>query len=85
VLGQTSLVKLGGFFMLLLEAIGLEKSYKGKLILKQTEPFQLYKKDRIGLVGLNGTGKSTFLKLLTSIENPDAGIVQHFGVQAFGI
>ncbi|WNB91649.1 ribosomal protection-like ABC-F family protein [Bacillus sp. NEB1478] len=68
--------------MLLLEAIGLEKSYKGKLILKQSEPFQLYKKDRIGLVGLNGTGKSTFLKLLTSAEHADAGIVQQFGTFA---
>jgi macrolide transport system ATP-binding/permease protein len=68
--------------MLLLEAIGLEKSYKGKLIVKQTEPFQLYKKDRIGLVGLNGTGKSTFLKMLTSAEEPDAGLVQHFGTFA---
>jgi macrolide transport system ATP-binding/permease protein len=71
--------KLGGFFMLLLEAIGLEKSYKGNLILKQTEPFQLFTKDRIGLVGLNGTGKSTFLKLLTKMEAADSGFVHHYG------
>ncbi|MFE1245960.1 ribosomal protection-like ABC-F family protein [Fictibacillus sp. NPDC058756] len=68
--------------MLLLESIGLEKSYKGKLILKQTEPFQLFSKDRIGLVGLNGTGKSTFLKLLSLMEEADSGFVQHYGTVA---
>lgn len=69
--------------MLLLEAFGLEKSYKGNLILKQTEPFQLFSQDRIGLVGLNGTGKSTFLKLLTKTEEADAGLVHHYGT--FGV
>jgi macrolide transport system ATP-binding/permease protein len=74
--------KLGGFFMLLLEAAGLEKSYKGKCILKQSEPFQLFNKERIGLVGLNGTGKSTFLKLLTGAEEADSGYVHLFGTFA---
>ncbi|MET3729971.1 macrolide transport system ATP-binding/permease protein [Fictibacillus halophilus] len=68
--------------MLLLEAKHLEKSYNGKLILKQTEPFQLFANDRVGLVGLNGTGKSTFLKLLAETEDRDAGTVQHYGTLA---
>ena len=29
--------------------------------------------DRIGIIGKNGTGKSTFLNLLTSNDRPDAG------------
>ncbi|WP_194270823.1 ribosomal protection-like ABC-F family protein [Fictibacillus phosphorivorans] len=65
--------------MLLLEAKQLEKSYDGKLIIKQTEPFQLFTNDRVGLVGLNGTGKSTFLKLLAETEDRDAGAVHHYG------
>ncbi|MBY6038110.1 ABC-F type ribosomal protection protein [Fictibacillus nanhaiensis] len=65
--------------MLLLDANGLEKSYKGKLILKQRDRLQLFKQDRVGLVGLNGTGKSTFLKLLTNMEDADCGTVQHYG------
>ena len=31
--------------------------------------------DRIGVVGINGTGKSTLLKLLAGLEEPDAGTV----------
>ncbi|MFC0235839.1 ribosomal protection-like ABC-F family protein [Fictibacillus phosphorivorans] len=68
--------------MLLLEAKHLEKSYDGKLILKQTELLQLFANDRVGLVGLNGTGKSTFLKLLAETEERDAGTVQHYGTLA---
>jgi ATPase subunit of ABC transporter with duplicated ATPase domains len=33
--------------------------------------------DRIGVVGLNGAGKSTLLRLLTKVEEPDAGRVTH--------
>jgi ATP-binding cassette subfamily F protein uup len=33
--------------------------------------------DRIGVVGLNGTGKSTLLRLLTKEETPDSGRVTH--------
>ncbi|MFC0528179.1 ABC-F family ATP-binding cassette domain-containing protein [Phytohabitans kaempferiae] len=33
--------------------------------------------DRVGVVGLNGAGKSTLLRLLTKLEEPDAGRVTH--------
>ncbi|GAB3547913.1 ATP-binding cassette subfamily F protein uup [Actinopolyspora lacussalsi] len=33
--------------------------------------------DRIGVVGLNGGGKTTLLEILTGIEEPDAGRVNH--------
>jgi ATPase subunit of ABC transporter with duplicated ATPase domains len=33
--------------------------------------------DRVGVVGLNGAGKSTLLRLLTRLEEPDAGRVTH--------
>ncbi len=31
--------------------------------------------DRIGIIGINGTGKSTFLKILAGLEEPDSGTV----------
>ena len=31
--------------------------------------------ERIGIVGRNGGGKSTLLKVLAGIESPDAGLV----------
>ncbi len=31
--------------------------------------------DRIGIIGINGTGKSTFLRILAGLEEPDAGTV----------
>jgi len=33
--------------------------------------------DRVGVVGLNGAGKSTMLRLLMKVEEPDAGRVTH--------
>ncbi|MDQ4093867.1 MAG: ATP-binding cassette domain-containing protein, partial [Actinomycetota bacterium] len=33
--------------------------------------------DRIGVVGLNGGGKTTLLEVLAGIEAPDAGRVSH--------
>ncbi len=35
--------------------------------------------ERIGVVGLNGGGKTTLLEVLTGIEEPDAGRVSHAG------
>ena len=31
--------------------------------------------DRIGLVGRNGSGKTTFLKILAGLQTPDIGVV----------
>lgn len=38
--------------------------------------------DRIGLIGVNGTGKSTFLKIIAGVEEPDAGqVVKGRGIE----
>ena len=42
------------------------------------------KQDRIGIVGPNGVGKSTFLDLLTSKEEPDTGSVRYGETTRFG-
>ena len=35
----------------------------------------IHEKDRIGLIGINGTGKSTLLRILVGMEHPDQGSV----------
>lgn len=42
------------------------------------------KGDRIGLAGRNGTGKSTFLNLITTNEHPDAGNISIGETTVFG-
>ena len=32
--------------------------------------------DRLGIVGLNGTGKSTLLRVLTGADEPESGLVR---------
>jgi biotin transport system ATP-binding protein len=35
--------------------------------------------DRIGVIGLNGSGKSTFIRMLNGLRQPDAGSLKLFG------
>jgi ATP-binding cassette subfamily F protein uup len=48
------------------------KSYGDKVILKGFD-YTFKKGERIGVVGKNGVGKSTFVNLLQGIEKPDSG------------
>lgn len=48
------------------------KSY-GERILFEKVTFGIDEGDKIGLIGVNGTGKSTFLKVIAGIGQPDAG------------
>ena len=34
--------------------------------------------DKIGIIGINGTGKTTLLKIIAGLEEPDQGQVQQF-------
>lgn len=60
--------------MVILSATDLRKSYGDKDILNNTS-FFLDEYDKVGLIGVNGTGKSTFLKLLTKEEFLDNGSI----------
>ena len=56
----------------------LSKSFGATLILNEIS-FNVSDGEKIGLVGPNGTGKSTLLKLIADIESPDAGTAGHNG------
>lgn len=48
------------------------KSFPNRVILDKFD-YHFKRKERLGIVGQNGTGKSTFLKLITGETQPDAG------------
>jgi len=77
---QVKMTRLGGK---VLEMKKIYKSYGDKVILKGFD--HTFKKgERIGIVGKNGIGKSTFLKIALQQEKPDSGKVNHGDTVVFG-
>ena len=58
--------------MSVLEVTNLTFSFGNKLILEDAN-FVMQKGEHIGLIGMNGEGKSTFIKLITHQISPDEG------------
>jgi ATP-binding cassette, subfamily F, member 3 len=58
-----------------IKAIGLEKRYEDKVIFDGAD-LMIHYGERVGIVGPNGSGKTTFLKMLVGEEQPDAGVVE---------
>lgn len=60
--------------MNLLNIEKMSKSYTDKILLDQVS-FGINEGEKIGVIGINGTGKSTLLKIIAGIEEPDSGNV----------
>lgn len=60
--------------MNLLTAEHLSHSFHDKVLFDDVE-FHLHSNDKVGIIGINGTGKTTLLKILSGILEPDAGTV----------
>ncbi|MBU3175605.1 ABC-F family ATP-binding cassette domain-containing protein [Clostridium estertheticum] len=58
-----------------IKAIGLSKSFEDKVIFKDAD-LMINFGERVAIIGPNGSGKTTFLKLLLGEEFPDAGVVE---------
>ena len=67
----------------ILEAHNINKSFGDKKIVDGFS-YKFKKKERVGIVGPNGVGKTTFLKLLTKDIRPDGGKVVVGGNTVFG-
>ena len=52
----------------------LTKSYTERLLFDDTS-FSINEGEKVGLIGINGTGKSTLLKIVAGLEEPDDGSV----------
>src|SRR5688500_8254142 len=53
-------------------AHNLTKSYSSETVFRGVS-FEIQERDRVALVGANGTGKTTLLRIVAGIEKPDAG------------
>jgi ATP-binding cassette subfamily F protein 3 len=58
----------------MLQVQGLRKSYGAATILNPLS-FVINRGERIGLIGPNGVGKSTLLRMIIGQEQPDAGVI----------
>ena len=58
----------------MIQLSGAGKRYGHKLLFEGCD-WLITPKDRVGLVGANGTGKSTLLKILGAMENLDYGSI----------
>lgn len=77
---QMKMTRLGGK---ILEMKKVYKSFGNKVILKGFD-YTFKKGERIGVVGKNGTGKSTFIKIALGLEAPDSGKINHGETVVFG-
>lgn len=61
--------------MSILEIEDMSHSFGDRILFSNTS-FRLLKGEHIGLVGANGEGKSTFMKIITNQILPDGGIIE---------
>ena len=60
--------------MNLLTIENMSKSYTERMLFDHVS-FGINEGEKIGVIGINGTGKSTLLKIIAGIEEPDSGTV----------
>jgi ATP-binding cassette subfamily F protein uup len=77
---EVKMTRLGGKIA---ELKKVYKSYGDKVIMKGFE-YTFSKGERIGVVGKNGVGKSTFLNILQGLEPPDSGKINIGDTVVFG-
>lgn len=64
--------------MTILSVENITKSY-GERMLFDKASFYLQEGEKVGVIGINGTGKSTLLKIMAGLEEPDEGTVTQAG------
>ena len=64
--------------MNILSIDNLKKSYGVKTLFENIS-FTIEDDDKTGVIGINGTGKSSMLRIIAGLDTPDAGDVTVFG------
>lgn len=60
--------------MNIISATDITKTYTERKLFEKAS-FYLQEREKVGVIGINGTGKSTLLKIAAGIEEPDEGTV----------
>lgn len=77
---QVKMTRMGGK---VLELKKINKSYGDKVLIKGFD-YTFKKGERVGVVGKNGVGKSTFIKIALGLEPADSGKINHGETVVFG-
>lgn len=77
---QVKMTRLGGK---ILEFKKVYKSFGERVILKGFD-YTFKRGERIGIIGKNGTGKTTFLNMIMGVENADSGKINQGETVVFG-
>ena len=64
--------------MNILSIINLKKTYGVKTLFEDIS-FNITDEDKIGVIGINGTGKSSMLRIIAGIDSADSGEIKCFG------
>ncbi len=77
---QMKMTRLGG------KVLEMKKVYKnyGDLVIMKGFDYTFKRGERIGIVGKNGAGKTTFLRIALQLEKPDSGKINHGDTVVFG-
>lgn len=67
----------------ILECHNISKSFDGKKLIENFS-YKFKRKERVGIVGQNGSGKSTFLQIITQLLPPDTGKIVVGDTVTFG-
>ena len=59
---------------MLLSAEHISINFGSRQLLEDVD-FYLNEGDKVGVIGINGTGKSTFLKVLAGVTEADTGVI----------
>lgn len=60
--------------MNLINIENISKSYTDSLLF-DTASFSVNEQEKVGIIGINGTGKTTLLKMIVGLEQPDQGTI----------
>lgn len=69
---------------MIIQVKDLEKSYKEVLVLKKVS-FNVKRGDIFSLLGSNGAGKTTIVKILSTLITPDSGKIEIDGISIKGV